>query len=125
MITLSKEQVMRLHKYVIEATGGTYGIRDEAMLDSALSTAFQTFDNIELYPSTTAKIARISYGIIRNHPFVDGNKRVGTLVMLLLLDLNHIQADFTDEIIIKIGLEIADGKMSDNELACLILQRTV
>jgi death-on-curing protein len=76
MITLNGEQIKRLHKKMVEATGGLDGIRDEARLDSALSVAFQTFDGVELYPSTVAKIARIAYGLISNHPFIDGNKRI-------------------------------------------------
>ena len=60
MITLSKEQIINLHAKLIDATGGMNGLRDEAMLDSALSSAFQTFNGVELYPSTTAKISRIS-----------------------------------------------------------------
>lgn len=88
MITLDKEQIKRLHKKLIDATGGLDGLRDEAMLESALSAAFQTFDGRELYPSTTSKIARIAYSLVCNHPFVDGNKRIGTYVMLMLLELN-------------------------------------
>ena len=124
MIVLSNEQVKRLHKKLLKATGGLDGIRDEAMLDSALSAAFQTFDGVELFPSTTAKIARIAYGLVCNHPFVDGNKRIGTYVMTVLLELNHIETDFSDDDIIRIGLELADGKMSDKQLLELILARS-
>ena len=125
MITLSQEQIKRLHKKMVEATGGSDGIRDEAMLDSALSVAFQTFDGIELYPSTTAKIARIAYGLVCNHPFIDGNKRIGTYVMMVLLDLNRIETDFSDDDIIRIGLELANGSMNDKQLLDLILQRII
>ena len=125
MITLSQEQVKRLQKKMIEATGGMDGIRDENMLDSALSVAFQTFDGIELYPSTTAKIARIAYGLVCNHPFIDGNKRIGTYVMMVLLDLNHIETDFTDDDVILVGLELASGKMNDKQLLDIILGRIV
>jgi death-on-curing protein len=124
MITLGNEQVKRLHKKLLDATGGLDGLRDESMLDSALSVAFQTFDGVELYPSTAAKIARIAYGLVCNHPFVDGNKRVGTYVMMVLLELNHIETDFSDDDIIRIGLELADGKMSDKQLLDLILERS-
>ena len=72
MITLTNEQVKRLHKKLLDATGGLDGLRDEAMLDSALSVAFQTFDGVGLYPAIAAKIARIAYGLVCNHPFVDG-----------------------------------------------------
>ena len=123
MIKLSQEQIKRLHKKMVEATGGLVGIRDEAMLDSALSVVFQTFDEIELYPSTAAKIARIAYGLISNHPFIDGNKRIGTYVMMVLLDLNHIATDFSDEDVIHIGLELANGNMNDKQLLDLILNR--
>ena len=123
MITLTKGQVKRLHKKMVEATGGLDGIRDESMLDSALSVAFQTFDGIDLYPSSTAKIARIAYGLVSNHPFVDGNKRIGTYVMMVLLELNRIEVDFTDDDIIYIGLELASGKMDNEQLLDLILER--
>jgi len=124
MITLTNEQIQRLHKKLLDATGGLDGLRDEAMLDSALSVAFQTFDGVELYPSTAAKIARIAYGLVCNHPFVDGNKRIGTYVMAVLLELNHIEADFTDDDIIRIGLELASGTMNDKQLLDLILERS-
>jgi death-on-curing protein len=123
MITLNLEQVKRLHKKMVAATGGLDGIRDESMLDSALSVAFQTFDGIELYPSTTAKIARIAYGLVCNHPFVDGNKRIGTYVMMVLLELNQIEVNFTDDDVIRIGLELANGEMNDKQLLDLILER--
>jgi len=124
MITLTNEHVRQLHNKLLAATGGLDGLRDEAMLDSALSVAFQTFDGEELYPSTAAKIARIAYGLVCNHPFADGNKRIGTYVMMVLLDLNHIEADFTDDDIIRIGLELASGTMSDKQLLDLILERS-
>ena len=124
MITLNKEQIKRLHGKLLEATGGLDGIRDEAMIDSAISVAFQTFDEVEFYPSTAAKIARIAYGLVCNHPFIDGNKRIGTYVMMVLLELNHIEVDFTDDDIIRIGLELANGKMSDKQLLELILERS-
>ena len=124
MITLSQEQIRRLHEKLLEATGGLSGIRDEDMLDSALSAAFQTFGGVEFYPSMAAKIARLAYGLVCNHPFVDGNKRIGTYVMLVLLELNHIEVDFTDDDIIHIGLELANGNMSDAQLLNLILERS-
>ena len=77
MIKLSKEQVILLHKRLLEATGGSEGIRDEGMLDSALANPFQSFGNEELYPSVQAKAAQLCFGIAKNHPMVDGNKRLG------------------------------------------------
>ena len=123
MIMLTKEQIKHLYEKMVDATGGLRGVRDEAALDSALSVAFQTFDGVELYPSTVAKIARIAYGLVSNHPFMDGNKRIGTYVMLVLLELNNINANFTDEDVIFIGLELASGKMNDRQLLNTILNR--
>lgn len=122
MITLEKAQIKRLHKKLIDATGGLDGIRDEGMLDSALASPFQTFDAVELYPSVTSKIARITYSLVCNHPFVDGNKRIGAYVMLILLELNNLEADFSDEDIIYIGLELATGRMTDQQLLQLIMK---
>ena len=123
MIILSVEQVKGLHKKMCIATGGPDGIRDESLLDSALSAPYQTFDGVELYPSAITKIARIAYSLVCNHPFVDGNKRIGTYVMLVLLELNHIEANFSDDDIIRIGLGLAAGKMDYQQLLELILER--
>jgi len=125
MITLSKEQVKRMHAKLLQATGGPDGIRSEALLESALNSPFQTFNGMELYPSTIAKIARIAYSLVCNHPFVDGNKRIGVYVMLALLELNHIEAEFSDDDIILIGLELADGRMDYERLLNLILERVM
>jgi len=124
MITLNKEQIKRLHSKLLEKTGGMDGLRDEALLDSALSASFQTFGGVELFPSTVAKIARIAYGLVCNHPFMDGNKRIGTYVMLVLLELNHFEVDLTDDDLVHIGMELAKGKMNDKQLLNLILERT-
>ena len=125
MITLSVEQVKRMHTKLIQTTGGPDGTRSEALLESALNSAFQTFDSMELYPSTIAKIARIAYSFVCNHPFVDGNKRIGVYVMLVLLELNRIETEFSDDDIILIGLELANGSMDYERLLDLVLERTV
>lgn len=75
MIRLTKEQVLMLHERLIQTTGGSLGIRDEGMLDSALSNPFQTFGGEELYPSIQAKAAQLCYGLVKNHSMIDGNKR--------------------------------------------------
>ena len=78
MKILSKEQVILLHESLIKAFGGYPGLRDEGLLDSALAAPFQSFSGESAYPSPQAKAARLGFGIIRNHPFVDGNKWTGT-----------------------------------------------
>jgi death-on-curing protein len=98
-------------------------LRDENLLDSTLALPFQTFDEKELYPSVLGKISRITYGLVRNHAFIDGNKRIGTYVMLILLELNNISVDFSDDDIVRIGTELAKGTMDTEQLIEFIAQR--
>ena len=93
MIVLSKEQIILLHHQLILKTGGTDGIRDEGLLESALEAPFQSFDGIELYPSVQQKAARLGYGLVKNHAFLDGNKRIGAHAALVFLALNKIDLD--------------------------------
>ena len=78
MIRFSKEKVLLLHKLIAEETGGSIGVRDEALLESALESAFAGFGDREFYPSKEEKGARLGYALISNHAFVDGNKRTGS-----------------------------------------------
>ena len=116
MIKFSKEKVLLLHKLLAEATGGSIGVRDEGLLDSALESAFSGFGDREFYPSKEEKGARLGYCLITNHAFVDGNKRIGIYVMLSFLELNGIRIQCTDEEIVDIGLALADGRMTYEEL---------
>ena len=125
MNTLSIAQVKELHLEILAATGGPDGVRDESLLASALAAPFQTFGGVELYPSIEAKIARVAYSLVCNHPFVDGNKRTGTHVMSVLLDVNQIETNFSDADIIRIGSDLANGKMDYEQLLELILARLI
>lgn len=107
---LSKEQLINLHSIVIKRTGGISGIRDNGLLDSAINSPFHTFGGEELYPSIQSKAAKLGYSIIKNHPFLDGNKRIGILAMMVFLEVNGIELKCTDEEIIDLGLGIASGK---------------
>lgn len=111
MIRFSKEKVLLLHQILAEATGGSMGVRDEALLDSALESAFAGFGNKELYPTKEEKGARLGYALISNHAFVDGNKRIGIYVMMSFLEMNGIRLTCTDEEIVSIGLSVADGSL--------------
>ena len=116
MIRFSKEKVLLLHQLMAEATGGSIGVRDEGLLDSALENAFATFDGIELYPSKEEKAARLGFSLVSNHAFVDGNKRIGIYIMLSFLEMNGIRLHCTDEEIVNIGLSIASGSMNYEDL---------
>jgi len=111
MIKFSKEKVLLLHRIMAEATGGGVGVRDEALLDSALEGVFAGFGDQEFYPTKEEKGARLGYTLISNHAFVDGNKRIGVYVMLSFLEVNGIRIRCTDEELVHIGLSVADGSM--------------
>lgn len=121
MKTLSKEQVLRLHNALLETFGGTAGIRDDGLLESALNAPFATFGGQYLYPSVQAKAAQLGFGLVCNHPFVDGNKRIGAHVMLVFLAINGIELDYTQEELIDIILQIASGRAKAADLLEWIL----
>lgn len=116
MIKFSKEKVLLLHQLLAEATGGSVGVRDIGLLDSALENAFSGFDRQEFYPTKEEKGARLGFNLISNHAFVDGNKRIGVYVMLTFLEVNGIRMECTDDEIVNIGLSVADGSMGYEEL---------
>ena len=102
---------MLLHQLMAEATGGSVGVRDAGLLDSALEEAFAGFGEQEFYPTKEEKGARLGYTLISNHAFVDGNKRIGIYIMLTFLEMNGIRLQCTDDELVTIGLSIASGKM--------------
>ena len=116
MIRFSKEKVLLLHKLLAEATGGGVGLRDEGLLDSALEGVYAGFDGREFYPTKEEKGARLGYTLISNHAFVDGNKRIGLYVMLSFLEMNGVRISCTDEELVQIGLAVAGGGMSYEQL---------
>ena len=121
MIRFSKEKVLLLHKLLAEATGGGVGVRDEALLDSALEAAYAGFGEREVYPTKEEKGARLGYALISNHAFVDGNKRIGVYVMLSFLEMNGIRIKCSDSELVHIGLSVADGSMDYAELLQWVL----
>lgn len=116
MKRLSKEQVVLLHRRLIELTGGSGGIRDEGMLDSALSNPFQSFGNEELYPSIQAKAAQLCFGIVKNHPMIDGNKRLGAHIMLVFLALNGYELSYDQQELSSIILDLAAGNIGVEDI---------
>ena len=109
MIVLSKKQVILLHEELIIETGGSPGLKDEGMLESALAAPFQTFDGQELFPSIYQKAARLGYGLASNPAFIDGNKRIGAHVMLVFLALNGIKFEYEQDELSDLFMKIAEG----------------
>ena len=116
MIRLSKEQILILHSHLIKETGGSDGVRDNNLLESAIETPFQPFGGIELYPSIQEKAVRLGYGLIKNHCMVDGNKRIGAHVMLVILALNGIELSYTQKELYEMILDVAAGKQEYEDL---------
>ena len=116
MIKFSQEKVLKLHEFMVQQTGGSAGIRDFGLLDSALKSAYVTFGGEELFPTTEEKAARIGVGLVSNHAFIDGNKRIGVFVLLIFLEVNRISLETTDDEIIDVGLRLAQGEMQYEEL---------
>ena len=121
MKKLSKKQVLMLHTQLIQQTGGSDGVRDYNLLDSALENPFQSFGGEELYPTIQAKAARLGYGLIKNHCMIDGNKRIGTHAMLVFLALNGIELKYTQTELYETILDIAAGKIGYEDLLQWVL----
>lgn len=116
MTRLKKEQILSLHSELIKEMGGAAGLRDEGLLDSALNAPFQSFGEAEPYASIQQKGVRLGYGLIKNHPFVDGNKRIGTHAMLVFLALNGIELTYSQKELSDVIIGVASGKTSFEEL---------
>ena len=112
MIRFSKEKVLLLHQLIAEETGGSIGLRDEGLLESALESVFASFGGQELYPTKEEKGACLGFTLISNHAFVDGNKRIGMYVMLTFLEVNGIRLRCTNEEVAAAGLAVAAGEMN-------------
>ncbi|MGI6585787.1 MAG: type II toxin-antitoxin system death-on-curing family toxin [Lutisporaceae bacterium] len=116
MKMLEMKDIILFHKKLIEKTGGSDGIRDYSLIDSALNRAFASFDGKDLYESIEEKISVIATSMVKNHGFVDGNKRIGIAVMLLLLQLNEIVVQYIQTELIELGLNIASGNYSEQDV---------
>ncbi|MBQ8947379.1 MAG: type II toxin-antitoxin system death-on-curing family toxin [Lachnospiraceae bacterium] len=116
MKEISKEQIIKLHTQLVEETGGSVDIRDEGMLDSAVSAPYASFAGIEPFPTVIEKASRLGFGLIKNHPFIDGNKRIGAHALILMLKINGVTIDYDDQDLIDTILKVADGSFGYEEL---------
>lgn len=123
MIKLSKKQVINLQKYMIEMTGGLNGIRDENMLDLAISSPYQTFGGQDLYPNDIDKICRLSYNLTTLHCFFDGNKRIGAYVLVIIFRADGYEFVAAEEEIISTFLSLAANKISFDDFKDLIISK--
>lgn len=121
MKILNKRQILMLHQHLVDETGGSPGLRDEGLLDSALNAPFQIFDDTSAYPSLQQKAARLCYGLVKNHPFIDGNKRIGAHAMLVFLAVNGLELSYTQQELSDIILQVAAGEKGYDDLLVWLL----
>ena len=123
-VYLSLEQILALHKAQIDEYGGAHGLREVGGLESAAARPQMTFGGEDLYKDVPDKAAALWHSLVMNHPFIDGNKRIGAMAAELFLGLNGIDLGATDEELIEITLATARGEMSAEALAIWIRQRS-
>ena len=121
MKILNKRQILMLHQHLVEETGGSPGLRAEGLLDSALNAPFQIFGDTSAYPSLQQKAARLCYGLVKNHPFIDGNKRIGAHAMLVFLAVNGLELSYTQQELSDIILQVAAGEKGYDDLLVWLL----
>ena len=125
MILLTVEEIIALHDKLIERTGGSQGLRDQSLLESAVYSAMSAFGDSEAYPTVEEKAARLMFSITNNHAFVDGNKRIGLFVMLMTLQLNNIKIKYTQTELITLGLSVADGETEYIDILDWIMEHKI
>ncbi|MDD6032333.1 MAG: type II toxin-antitoxin system death-on-curing family toxin [Oscillospiraceae bacterium] len=122
MKILTKQQVLALHSALVGRFGGTDGVRDMGVLESALAAPFQTFGGEPLCPSLLAKAARLGFGLVSNHPFLDGNKRIGAHAMLVFLALNGVRPVYTQRELIELILSAARSEADSETMLQWLLE---
>ena len=121
---ISIDKALLVHKILVNKFGGSKGIRDYRALDSALNRPYQTFDGNDLYPTIEEKAASLIESIIVNHPFIDGNKRTGYVLMNLLLMENNLKLNATQNEKFDFVINIASGNTSLTEIVNWIRKNT-
>lgn len=121
---LSIDQVFDLHRQQIRRFGGAAGLRDRGAVEAAVARPQMTFGGEDLCPEIQDKAAALMHSLVMNHPFVDGNKRVGAHACLLFLLTNEVEPTFSPEELVEITLAVARGEVSAEALAIWLRQRT-
>lgn len=122
---LSVEQVARLHDKLLARFGGARGVRDRGALESAVARPQATFGGEDLYPDLAEKSAALFHSLVMNHPFVDGNKRVGAMAAEFFLVLNGAEIEASDGELEQISLAVARGELASEALTIWLRQRLV
>ena len=126
VIDLIMADVLNFHKLLAsdEKLQTSSVIRDKNLLESAVNNPFQTFGGEDLYKTIFDKAAQLAYGLVKNHGFVDGNKRVAVHAMAVYLYINGYDTNFTQAEIVKIGMELAESKLTAENLSKMLEERS-
>lgn len=116
MIWVTADDVIAIHSRIIQATGGIDGLRDRPGLEAAIAAPLQSFGGEDLFPTDVEKIARFGYGLASNHAFLDGNKRIGAMMVQLLLKWNGYRLRLEQGELADMFIAIADGTKSRDDL---------
>lgn len=116
MLRLTVKQVIKLHTQVVMATGGSDGIRDMGLLESAVNAPFQSFGGYDVYPTIYEKAARLGFGLAQNHAFIDGNKRIAAHALMAFLELNNIEIDCTKFELFSVFYKLAASEVTFDDL---------
>jgi death-on-curing protein len=110
------DEIISLHSRLISQSGGFDGIRDANLLDLSVNSPYHTFSGQNLYPTIQAMAAHLAFSLIKNHPFIDGNKRIGILAMMVFMKINGLPLVCTDNELETLGWGLADGSIDEPEL---------
>lgn len=113
---LTLKEALELHRRIIEQSGGSSGVRDFGLLESAVAQPLMSFDGKDLYPTLVAKAAALCFSIVSNHPFIDGNKRVGHAAMETFIRLNRFEITAPVAEQETLMLSLAAGNLTREEL---------
>lgn len=116
MRRISVEEIIYMHSETVKATGGSDGIRDMGLLESAVNAPFQSFGGYDVYPTIYEKAARLGFGLAQNHAFIDGNKRIAALVTLGFLRLNGVDINCTEAELFSLFMSIAASEITFEDL---------
>ena len=116
MTELTYDQIMNIHSVIVDAAGNTDGVRDSGLVEAALAAPFMTFGGEDPHPSIEEKASILCYDLIQNHCFLDGNKRIGVMSMLVFLRINGVSLSFSDKELSDLGYGIASGVLKKDDI---------
>ncbi len=125
MILLTTDEIIALHEKLIEKTGGSHGLRERSLLESAVYSAISSFGDTEVYPTVEEKAARLMFALTSNHAFLDGNKRIGVFTMLMTLQLNNVKIKYTQTELVSLGISVASGEMRYEQILLWVKEHEI